>query len=118
VTYLALCVAYLALSPEPAHSFSEEPYRVLSPSGGVAPYPAVMLVPGCSGFAAHNGVNLYDERAAESRAAGGYVVVFVDYIGRRMQSNCAHVSHAEVSTAILEAATWIKRRWCASWRCG
>jgi dienelactone hydrolase len=109
VTYLALFVACLALSPEPAYSYSEEPYRVLSPSDGVAPYPAVMLVPGCSGFAAHNGVNLYEERAAELRAAG-YVVVFVDYIGRRMQSNCAHVLPAEVSSDILEAATWTKRQ--------
>ena len=108
-TCLAFCAAYLALSPEPAASSLEEPYRVLSPSGGIAPHPAVMLVPGCSGFAAHNGVNLYDERATELQAAG-YVVVFVDYIGRRMQSNCAHVSPAEVSTEILEAATWTKRQ--------
>ncbi len=107
--YVPLCAACLALSPEGAHSSSEAPYRMLSPSGGGAPHPAVMLVPGCSGFAAHNGVNLYDERAAELQAAG-YVVVFVDYIERRMQSNCAHVSPSEVSTEILAAAMWTKRQ--------
>jgi dienelactone hydrolase len=48
---------------------------------------------------------VYDERAFELQAAG-YFVVYVDYIGRRMQSNCAHVLQSEVSTDILEAATW------------
>jgi dienelactone hydrolase len=52
-------------------------------------------------------VNLYEERAAELQAAG-YVVVFVDYVGRRMQGNCAHVSQAEVSADILAAATWAR----------
>jgi dienelactone hydrolase len=80
---------------------------VLSPAGG-APHPAVLFVPGCSGFVAHNGVNLYDERAAELQAAG-YFVVFVDYLGRRNLRNCdGHFSHAEVGRDILEAATWIR----------
>jgi dienelactone hydrolase len=84
----------------------EGPFRVLSPEGS-KPHPAVLLVPGCSGFTATNGINLYDERAAELKAAG-YVVVFVDYVGRRMQSNCAHVSWDEVSADILEAAAWTR----------
>ena len=85
---------------------AEGPFRVLSPEGS-QPRPAVLLVPGCSGFTATNGINLYDERAAELQAAG-YVVVFVDYVGRRMQSNCAHVSQGEVSADILEAAAWTR----------
>ena len=87
---------------------AEEPFRVVAPEGD-APHPAVLFVPGCAGFVAANGINLYDERAAELRAAGN-VVVFVDYVGRRMQSNCAHVSQAEVSADILEAAVWIRRQ--------
>src|SRR5690349_17188443 len=79
---------------------------MLAPSGD-APHPAVLLVPGCSGFAGTNGTNTYEERAAELQAAG-YVVVFVDYVGRRMRGNCAHVSQAEVSADILEAATWAR----------
>jgi dienelactone hydrolase len=86
-----------------------EPFRVLSPSGG-ASNPAVLLVPGCSGFVARNGINHYDERASELQAAG-YFVVFVDYLGRRHLTDCAggrDVSHVEVSADILEAAAWIK----------
>jgi dienelactone hydrolase len=64
-------------------------------------------VPGCSGFVATNAVNHYDERAAELQT-GGYVVVFVDYVARRMQSNCAHVSTAEVATDIFEAVSWTR----------
>jgi dienelactone hydrolase len=77
---------------------------MLSPSGAT-PHPVVLLVPGCSGFAAVNGVNLYDERAVELQAAG-YAVVFVDYLGRF--DNCGHVSHAQVGEDILEAVTWTR----------
>src|SRR4051794_19562461 len=83
-------------------SAAEEGFRLLSPAGG-APNPAVLFVPGCSGFAATNGVNHYDERATDLQAAG-YAVVFVDYVARRMQSNCAHISQSEVAQDILEAA--------------
>ncbi len=83
---------------------ADEPFRTLLPVG-TGPHAAILLVPGCSGFAAANGVNLYEERAAELQGAG-YVLVFVDYVGRRMQANCAHVSLAEVSADVLEAATW------------
>jgi dienelactone hydrolase len=100
----ALCTALLASLLWGQETFATEPYRMLSPSGD-APHPAVMLVPGCSGFAAVNGVNTYDERAGELQAAG-YVVVFMDYLGRF--SNCAHVSHAQVGEAILEAVTWTR----------
>jgi dienelactone hydrolase len=99
---LVLCAALLALLPRAHDASATEPYRMLSPAGD-APHPAVLLVPGCSGFVATNGVNPYDERAGELQAAG-YVVVFVDYIGRRGMSNCAHVGKAEVGADILEAA--------------
>jgi dienelactone hydrolase len=56
-----------------------------------------------------NGVDHYNERAADLQAAG-YVVVFVDYIHKRMQTNCAYVSQTEVGTDILEAATWTRRQ--------
>jgi len=83
-----------------------EPFRTLLPAES-GPRPAILLVPGCSGFAATSGVNLYEESATELHAAG-YVVVFVDYVARRMQGNCAHVSQAEVSADILEAAAWAR----------
>ena len=71
---------------------------MLSPSGA-APHPAVLLVPGCSGFAAVYGINLYDERARELQATG-YAVVFVDYLGRF--DNCGHVSHAQVGEDLYQ----------------
>ena len=104
VRHFALCMALLASLLWGQETFATEPYRMLSPSGD-APHPAVLLVPGCSGFAAVNGVNPYDERAGELQAAG-YVVVFVDYLGRF--SNCGHVSHAQVGEDILEAVTWTR----------
>jgi dienelactone hydrolase len=90
-------------------ALAAEPLRVLAPSGGTEK-PAVLLVPGCSGFVARNGFNLYDERANELQAAG-YFVVFVDFLGRRKLADCAggrDVSHAEVGNDILEAAAWIR----------
>ena len=103
---LAAIYAAIYMLSLPA-SVAEEPFRILSPVGD-SPHPAVLLVPGCSGFVATNGVNVYDERAIELQAAG-YLVVYVDYIGRRMQTNCAHVLQTEVSTDILEAAKWTQQ---------
>jgi dienelactone hydrolase len=91
-------VTPIVLSPAIA---GQTPFRVIS-STGSHPQPAVLLVPGCSGFVANNGINVYDERAAELWAAG-FLVVYVDHVGKRMQINCAHVGQAEVSADILEA---------------
>ena len=98
-----------AVTLAPTASCAAEPFRVLSPAGGTS-NPAVLLVPGCSGFTARNGINHYDERASELQTAG-YFVVFVDYLGRHHLSDCAggrDISHAEVAVDILEAAAWIK----------
>ena len=103
--YLSLAAAALAATV----TLAAEPFRVLMPPDGTS-NPAVLLVPGCSGFAARNGINHYDERASQLQAAG-YVVVFVDYIGRRHLTDCAggrNVSPAEVAADILEAAAWIR----------
>src|SRR5262245_46708864 len=92
-------------------TLAAEPFRVLSPSGDTS-NPAVLLVPGCSGFVARNGINHYEERAGELQAAG-YFVVFVDYLGHRHLSDCGggrDVAHAEVASDMLAAAEWIKRQ--------
>ena len=106
VQHLALYAAVLALVLLDRTASAAESYRTLPPSGDV-PHPAVLLVPGCSGFAPTSGVNVYEERAAELQAAG-YFVVFVDYVSRRMQNNCAHISLADVSADIIEAAAWVR----------
>ena len=102
---MALVALWTVLGMLSLHAVTaaEEPFRIFTPAGTTR-HPAVLFVPGCSGFVAANGTKLYEERAAELQAAG-YIVVFVDYIGRRMQSNCVHVSQADVSTNILEAVT-------------
>ena len=100
----SISAALLVLSRAAPMAASQEAFRTLSPSGA-GPHPAVLIVPGCSGFAATNGTNIYDERGADLQAAG-YLVVFVDYVGRRLQNNCAHVSQSEVGSDIFEAAKW------------
>jgi dienelactone hydrolase len=90
-------------------TLAAEPFRVLSPSRDT-PSPAVLLVPGCSGFVARSGINHYEERASELQTVG-YFVVFVDYLNRRHLTDCSggrDVSHAEIAADILEAAAWIK----------
>jgi dienelactone hydrolase len=103
-TRVVLCAALLALPPWVSAPSAAEPYRTLSPSGE-APHPAVLLVPGCSGFTAANGVNLYEERAIELQTAG-YFVVFATYLDRF--SNCGHVSHAQAGESILDAVEWTR----------
>jgi dienelactone hydrolase len=92
-------------------TLAAEPFRVLTPAGSIS-NPAVLLVPGCSGFIARNGINHYEERASELQAAG-YFVVFVDYLSRRNLTDCAggrNISQAEVVADILAAARWIKQQ--------
>jgi dienelactone hydrolase len=104
----ALIAALLGIWISGPKAPATEPYRVLS-RPGEAPYPAVLLVPGCSGFVEANGVNLYDERAEELQGAG-YLVVFVDYLGRHNLTECRYVSRAQVGQDILEAANWTRSR--------
>src|SRR6185503_2881218 len=90
--FLASLAASLLLACSQG-SAEEQVFRMLSPAAS-GPHPAVLLVPGCSGFTATAGINHYEERAIELQAAG-YAVVFVDYVRRRLQTNCAHVSLPE-----------------------
>lgn len=92
-----LCVAafYASLA------FAAEPFRVLAPSEPTRS-PAVLIVPGCSGFAVRHSVNHYEERARELQAVG-YFVVFVDYLSRRQLTDCGggrYVTHAQVAADI------------------
>ena len=107
---MSACLVWLAaVTLTTGRPFADEPFRVLPPAGD-QPHPAVLLVPGCSGFVARNGINHYDERAGQLQAAG-YLVILVDYPGRHRLSDCAggrDISHAEVAADILEAAGWAK----------
>jgi len=89
-------------------AMAEDPYRALRPPGE-APRPAVLLVPGCSGFVPLNGFDIYEDRARELLAAG-HVVVFVDYVGPRHLDSCARVTHAEIGGDVLDAVAWTRRQ--------
>src|SRR5579872_4019489 len=101
-----LAVSLLSLWPH--RLAAQEAFRLLAPSGS-SPHPAVLFVPGCAGFTANNGISSYEDRAIELQAAG-YAVVFVDYVGRRMQTNCGHISQAEVAHDIADAARWAREQ--------
>jgi dienelactone hydrolase len=101
--HLCAVVLYAGLA------FAAEAFRVLAPSEPTRS-PAVLIVPGCSGFAVRNSVNHYEERARELQAVG-YFVVFVDYLSRRQLTDCGggrYVTHAQVAADIHEAARWIQ----------
>jgi len=104
----AVVLLALLLAGHPLRAEEEQAYQLLSPPEG-SPHPAVLMVPGCSGFSAVNGIDIYHERAEALRAAG-FVVVFVDYTGRRYLRDCAHVSRAEVGMDILAAAAWTRKQ--------
>lgn len=102
----ARCAALVAMLLPVQPAFAAEEYRTLIPTTP-PPHSAVLLVPGCSGFTALNGFNIYEERGTELQAAG-LLVVFVDYLGRF--GNCGRMSHAQVGDAILEAAAWAREQ--------
>jgi len=81
-------------------------YRV-DRAAGTGPAPVVLLVSGCSGFITVKGVNLYDERAREF-VAGGYNVIFVDYLGQRGMQKCGggNPSHADIGKDIRATVAW------------
>jgi dienelactone hydrolase len=84
-------------------------YRVFRPDG-VGPYPAVAFLSGCSGFAPVGARKFY-ERVAETFRGQGYIVVFVDYVGRRGLQNCARapsVSEGDAARDLVTAVTWLR----------
>lgn len=84
-------------------------YKTYTPAGA-GPFPAVLFVSGCSGFVAAGSVNTFDEKAEELRK-DGYVVVFVDYIGKSGVRDCSSGMTPERAVGyLLEAATWARQQ--------
>jgi dienelactone hydrolase len=81
-------------------------YRLFKPKGA-GRHPAVVFVPGCSGFAPEFSPHHY-ERAAQRLSEAGYVVVFADYLRRRGVETCGSVSHSEAGGDAVAAAAWLK----------
>jgi dienelactone hydrolase len=93
-------------------SFAQAPddgYRVFRPDGA-GPHPAVALVSGCSGFAPVGARKFY-ERVAEKLQGQGYIVLFVDYVGRRGLQNCARapmVTQEDAAKDLVTAVIWLR----------
>lgn len=74
---------------------------------GRGPFPAVMLVSGCSGFAAPLAKDRY-ARVAKRLKDQGFVVLKVDYLAARGISMCGAVLHEEVAQDIASAARYLR----------
>lgn len=81
----------------------EANYRLQKPQGD-GPFPAVMLVSGCSGFS----FGVYD-RVEELLLAEGFVILRVDYLAARGFSSCyLNVSTEEVASDIGIASEYLR----------
>ena len=90
-----------------AAQLPEPTYRVFRPDGpGVRP--AVVFLSGCDGFTPPNAPARYERRAEQLRAQG-YIVAFVDYLGRRGMKSCGPtVSHEGAAQDLVAATAWLK----------
>lgn len=85
----------------------EAKYRIFRPDGPGA-RPAIAFLSGCDGFTPPNGPARYERRAEQLRAQG-YVVIFVDYLGRRAMKSCGPtVSHEAAAQDLVAATAWLK----------
>lgn len=86
-------------------------YRIFKPDK-LGPHPAVVFVPGCSGFKPDFAPKSY-ERKAEQLRAFGFVVVWADYLGRRNLESCSDgfvtfITQQEVGRDVVAAASWLR----------
>lgn len=83
-------------------------YRIFRPDGP-GPHPAVAFLSGCSGFAPSFAPTVY-ERLAEQLRVQGYIVIFVDYLGRRGLQSCAgpQITYADAGKDLVAAVAWLR----------
>ena len=99
---LLLLSASVALGQTPSAG-----YRTVRPDSP-GPHPAVILLPGCDGFAPPIAPAVYERRAERLRALG-QIVVFADYLGRRGLKTCAGpVTHEDAAGDLVAAAAWLR----------
>lgn len=87
-----------------------EPYFRTYQPNGAGPFPALLFVSGCSGFAPSVAPRAYTS-AAERWRAKGYLVVFVDYLAARHLRNCrssAMLTLAEIGRDVLAVAAYLR----------
>ena len=78
--------------------------------GGSGPFPAIMLVPGCSGMSKKDYVSHYREMAERLVDTMGYLVVHVDYVAARgLTDSCgSFVSPNDIAKDIVAVATHLR----------
>jgi len=104
---IAACIALILMSGSyVVAQTADGGYKTFRPDGP-GPHPAVVFLPGCSGFAPSFAPKHY-ERVAEQFRGKGYVVAFADYIGRRGLKSCMDVTHSEIAKDLIAAAVWLK----------
>lgn len=82
-------------------------YRTFRPEGP-GPFPAVMFVSGCSGFAPSLSPTFY-AKTAERLRGEGQLVIFVDYLGARGLRSCAGtISHEEAGRDVMAALAHLR----------
>jgi dienelactone hydrolase len=86
-----------------------EPHLELRRPDGPGPFPAALLVPGCSGFHPGEG-SAHHEAVAQRLRARGYVVARVDYLAARAMRNChgASVGTGEIAQDVLAVAAHLR----------
>jgi dienelactone hydrolase len=85
-------------------------YRVFRPEGA-GPHPAIAFMSGCNGFAPAVAPRAY-ERVADRFLAQGFIVLFVDYVGRRGVQNCTigPITQGDAAKDLVAAVTWLRSR--------
>jgi dienelactone hydrolase len=106
IAFVSFAFAQTADNSEHQERLSKH-YRLEKPKGA-GPFPAVMMVPGCSGFEfGKEHYNSVQKRLVEL----GFVTLRVDYLASRNVSSCANaVSAEEVAADIGIAAGYLKEQ--------
>ena len=106
ITALLAVLLTLSVSPGVAQLPGVKP-RIFRPDGP-GPHTAVLFVPGCEGFDPPMAPRVYERRAAALRGRG-YLVLFVDYLGRRGLTSCAagSITHDDAARDLIVEAAWL-----------
>lgn len=84
----------------------ESYFRTYRPDGS-GPFPALLFVSGCFGFAHGTSAQSYTDMA-EGWRAKGYVVVFVDYLAARGRDRCSAITTADIGEDVLAVASYLR----------
>jgi dienelactone hydrolase len=111
IVFLGMASPVLASDLTALQRRLEPHFRLRRPQGD-GPFPAVMLVSGCSGFAPREAAGAYT-RVAEQLVGEGFAVIFVDYLAARGLTSCRDRGGAkgfapEIAQDVLATATYLR----------